>query len=362
MEVARPDEREHGAGEAADEAHEYGEVRYGYGHEHGAQDDGHAERQAPDFELAVQVPDAGVRGGGRPDEEGLLEYVARRVVRQRVRQQHLDHQEHVDQALEGGRVQVVGDHLLRVVLEREEAHVAEQRLEYGGRDVAPLEHPVELGPVDEVTLERGQEYLRRVAEHDHAQRYGEVFHVDGPLDLAPAPVGQLEHAVPEYDDVDEYVRHGAPEAQQRHVVQVLEEPERYEQHARDHHPAARVDHAVRERALHQVAARHHVQDARHQQLDHLGHVHGPRAPHRPEALARDRHVRVAHPHPLPRVQVQLVQALHQYLARVAAYVRDPDHGHDGPVASAQHRERQRHHEHSLRKHTTTYYYHIIVIT
>lgn len=44
VEVARPYERQHGAGEAADEAHQYGEVRYGYGHEHGAQDDGHTER------------------------------------------------------------------------------------------------------------------------------------------------------------------------------------------------------------------------------------------------------------------------------------------------------------------------------
>lgn len=85
MEVTRPYERQHGAGEAADEAHQYGEVRYGDGHEHGAQNNGHSERQAPDFELAVQVPDARVRRSGWPYEEGLLKYVARRVVRQRVR-------------------------------------------------------------------------------------------------------------------------------------------------------------------------------------------------------------------------------------------------------------------------------------
>lgn len=111
MEVARPYERQHCAGEAADEAHQYGEVRYGYGHEHGAQYDDHAERQAPHLELAVQVPDVGVRRGRRPHEERLLQYVARRVIRQRVRQQHFDHQEHVDQTLERGRVQVVGNHL-----------------------------------------------------------------------------------------------------------------------------------------------------------------------------------------------------------------------------------------------------------
>lgn len=134
------------------------------------------------------MPDVRVRRGRRSHEKCLLEYVARRVVRQRVRQQHLDHQEHVHQALERGRVQVVGDHLLRVVLERQKAHVAEQRLEYGGQDVAPLQHPVELGSVRQVTLERGQEYVRRVTEHDHSQRYGEVLHVDGPLDLTPAPV------------------------------------------------------------------------------------------------------------------------------------------------------------------------------
>lgn len=144
MEVTRPDERQHGAGEAADETHQDGKVRYGYGHEHGAHDDDDAERQAPDLELAIQVPDAWIRGRRRPDEKRLFEYVARRVVRQRVRQQHLDHQEHVYQALERGRMQVVGDHLLRVVLERQEAHVPEQRLEHAGRDVAPLQHPIEL--------------------------------------------------------------------------------------------------------------------------------------------------------------------------------------------------------------------------
>lgn len=81
MEVARPYERQHCAGEAADEAHQYGEVRYRYGHEHGAHYDDHAERQAPHLELAVQVPDVRVRGGRRPHEERLFQYVARRVVR-----------------------------------------------------------------------------------------------------------------------------------------------------------------------------------------------------------------------------------------------------------------------------------------
>lgn len=53
MEVARPDERQHGAGETADETHQYGEVRYGYGHEYGAQYDGYTERQTPDLQFAV---------------------------------------------------------------------------------------------------------------------------------------------------------------------------------------------------------------------------------------------------------------------------------------------------------------------
>lgn len=47
VEVAGPDERQHGAGEAADEAHQDGEVRDGRGHQHRADNHGYAESKAP---------------------------------------------------------------------------------------------------------------------------------------------------------------------------------------------------------------------------------------------------------------------------------------------------------------------------
>ena len=59
MEVAGPDEGEHGAGEGADEAHEDAEVRYEDGHHNGEEDDADAPRQAPDLKLIVERPNRG---------------------------------------------------------------------------------------------------------------------------------------------------------------------------------------------------------------------------------------------------------------------------------------------------------------
>jgi len=41
---------------------------------------------------------------------------------------------------------------LRVILESQKADPTEERLERGRGDVTPVQHPVELGAIDEITL------------------------------------------------------------------------------------------------------------------------------------------------------------------------------------------------------------------
>lgn len=269
VEVAGPHERQHCSRETPDQAHQDREVGDGNRHHNSAEDDADSECQPPHSEFPVQMPYRREHRFRLSFKKRFLQNVARGVVRQRIREEGFDNEDEIDHASEPGRREVVGYDLLRVVLEGQEADVAEDRLEYGGGDVAPVEHPLELGPVDQVALQGGEEDLRRVGEDDDAKRDGEVLEVQSPLDLAPAPLGQVQQTVAEDDDVDGDVRHSAPEAEHGHVVQRLEEPQRDQQDADEHHPAADVERAVRERAYHQVAAYHHVQDAGHQQLDHL---------------------------------------------------------------------------------------------
>jgi hypothetical protein len=56
VEVAGPNEGQHGAGEAADEAHQDGEVRDGSGHQHRADDHGDAPCQAPNLREILLRP------------------------------------------------------------------------------------------------------------------------------------------------------------------------------------------------------------------------------------------------------------------------------------------------------------------
>ena len=56
MEHGRPDEGEHAAGEAADEAHEDGEVRDDDGEHDGHDDDPDPEPEAPNLQITVQRP------------------------------------------------------------------------------------------------------------------------------------------------------------------------------------------------------------------------------------------------------------------------------------------------------------------
>lgn len=66
-------------------------------------------------------------------------------------------------------MQIICDHLLRVILKCQKAQIAEQRLEYGGRDMRPIQHPFEFRAIDHITFECWQKDLRCVGEHDDAK-------------------------------------------------------------------------------------------------------------------------------------------------------------------------------------------------
>lgn len=240
VEVAWPDKRQHGARETADEAHEDSEVWNGYRHHNRAEDHTHSKSQTPDSQFTVQVPYGREHSFRFTFEKGLLQNIAGGVVGQGVGEDGLYDQEEVDESSEAGGREVVCDHLLGVVLERKEADVAEYGLEDCSRDVAPVQHPLELRPVDEVTFQCGEEDLGRVREHNNSKRNREVFEIQSPLNLAPSPLRKIEQAIAEDDDVDEDVGHGAPEAEHGHVMQRLEEAQRYQKDANQHHPAADV--------------------------------------------------------------------------------------------------------------------------
>lgn len=169
VEVTGPNETQHGAREAANEAHQYRKVWYKYGHQYGGHNDAHSEAQAPHFQLTIQIPDGRKLGLWRATEEVALEQLAGSIIWQWIAEDGLDDQKEVDHALKALRVQIIGYHLLRVILEGEKADVTEAGLEYRSGYVGPVKHPVELGAIYHVALERGQEYLRGVREDNDAQ-------------------------------------------------------------------------------------------------------------------------------------------------------------------------------------------------
>ena len=199
MEVARPDEGEHSAREAADETHQNGEMWNGYGHQDGEDDQSDSHGQSPDFELAVQSPHGRENGFGPALEESSFQQIHGRIIRQGVRQHGLSNefssvkqiswkaagirvylydQNEVDQSFEALRGQIVGDDFLGVSRPSQETDVAEKRFENGGRNVAPVEHALESFRFLHVAFQGRQEDLRRVAEDDDAQRNGESEDVD----------------------------------------------------------------------------------------------------------------------------------------------------------------------------------------
>lgn len=100
-------------------------------------------------------------------------------------------------------MQIIGDDLLRIVLECQETNVSEHGLECSRNNVRPVQHPIELGWIGHAAFECWQEDLRCVREHDDAERDGKAFHVDGPSNFRPAPLANLQQAVGENDEVDE---------------------------------------------------------------------------------------------------------------------------------------------------------------
>lgn len=80
-------------------------------------------------------------------------------------------------------MQIICDHLLGVILECQKAQIAEQRLEYGGRNMRPIQHPFEFRAIDHITFECWQKYLRCVREDNDTQRYWEILHIDAPFDF-----------------------------------------------------------------------------------------------------------------------------------------------------------------------------------
>lgn len=177
--------------------------------------------------------------------------------------------------------------------------------------MGPLEHPDELGAINEIPFEGREEDLRRVAEDNHAEGDGEVVQVQRDLHFGPAPLGDEEETEGEDDGVDEEVGHGAVEAECGHVVEGLEEGEGDEEDADEEHPGAAVD-EVREGADEEVAADEDVEDAGHEEFDQLGCVDEVGPEFGAETVPRHGLVGIACADSQPR-GVRLVQTLHEDL-------------------------------------------------
>lgn len=189
VEEAGQQEAEASAGEAAREAHEQCEVRDVDGHEQREDDQRAAQRQPPGFETAVAAVACGEEGAAAFLEERLLQHLDGSEEGQRVGQQRLGHQEDVDHSADGAR-QVIRDDLLGLVGPGEVGDEREEAFEHAGGDVRPVHHAVELAGLLHVALQRRQEDLRRVAEHDDADGDGKLLDVDIELDLLPGPVAR----------------------------------------------------------------------------------------------------------------------------------------------------------------------------
>lgn len=169
VEIARPDKAEHCASEAANETHQNGEVGNENGHQYGGYNDADTEAQTPNLQFPVQIPDGWKFGFWRTSKEVAFEQLTGSIVGQGVAQKGLDDQKEVHHALKALRVQIVGNHLLCIVLEGQKADIPESGLKHSSRYVRPVQHPVEFGAIDHVALERGQKDLGGVREDDDAQ-------------------------------------------------------------------------------------------------------------------------------------------------------------------------------------------------
>ncbi len=120
MEVAGPDQRQHVSSEASDEPHQDREVRDEYRHDDGERHEQNPEAQRPHLEASDAVKAARTERLRFTFEEGLLEQVGRGEVGERVGEEGLGDEEHVDHDLEGSVRQVVRDDFLRSESKRDE--------------------------------------------------------------------------------------------------------------------------------------------------------------------------------------------------------------------------------------------------
>lgn len=318
-------------------------------HEHGENYQGNPEAQAPRFQLPTRAVAVREERPSTVLEKGLLQDLNCSKEWQRIGEQRLGDEEDVDHSSDGCR-QVVRDDLFGGVCPSQVGHQGEEALEDAGRDVAPLQHAVELAGLLHVSLQRGQEDLRGVAEHDDADRNGKLLHVDVKLDLLPGPLSSPGEAVGNHHHVDDEVRHGAEQTELGHGLQVREEGARQERDGGHHRPGFLRNRKPREAVVHEVTADHHIEDARHDQLDYLSHVdhvatQGGEA--RGAAGVGDVHVRVPHPL-LDAVLVLLVQTRDEDFAGVAAHHRREDNEEEAEVAAVEDGVRQAEDKHALR--------------
>lgn len=278
------------------------------GHKQGEDHQANSQAQTPGFQLPSRA--VAVREHGSPAtlKKWFLQDLHCSKEGQRVGQQRLGHEEEVHHSPDGGR-QVICDDLFGGVCPSQVRHQGEEALQDAGGDVSPVHHAVELAGFRHVSLQGGEEDLRGVAEHDDADGDGELLNVDVKLDLIPGPVACPGEAVGDHEDVNDEVREGAEQAEFGHGLQVLQERARQERDRGHHGPGFLGDGEPREAVDHQVSADHHVQDARHDQLDDLSHVHDVPAQRGEAGRAAgigDVNVGVPHAH-LPSVLVLLIQ-------------------------------------------------------
>lgn len=100
VEVARPDEAQHGTREAADEAHQDREMGDEAGHQDSEHDDADAPHKPPNLQLAVELPNLRENRLRLAAEERALEKFTRCKVRQWIAQHGFDHEAKVHQSLE----------------------------------------------------------------------------------------------------------------------------------------------------------------------------------------------------------------------------------------------------------------------
>lgn len=100
----------------------------------------------------------------------------------------------------------------------------------------PVQHPVKLWGISHVTFECRQKDLRRIREDNNAQRDGKVLHIDRPSNFAQIPVTDFQQAISDDDEVDEEMRHRAPERENRDGVNRFQERQGQQEDSTEHHP------------------------------------------------------------------------------------------------------------------------------